>query len=172
MTNPLKVDLGPVVTRPAALSDLPEISSLHAKAFGPGRFARTAYRIREGRPLVSPYCRIAVADEAIIAALRFTEISIGGTTGALLLGPLAVDPAFANKGYGRRLVAEGLDLARDNNVALVILVGDEPYYARFGFKPMPLGSITFPGPVNPARILGLELQTDAAANFRGLVQAA
>ncbi|MCV0368670.1 MULTISPECIES: N-acetyltransferase [Filomicrobium] len=172
MNNQLKVEAAPVITRPAELSDLPEISRLHARAFGPGRFARTAYRVREGRTPVSPYCRVAVANGAIIAALRFTEISIGGTTRALLLGPLAVDPAFANRGYGRQLIAEGLDLARANDIALVILVGDEPYYARFGFKPLPPGSITFPGPVNPARILGLELQTGAAASFHGLIQAA
>lgn len=172
MNNPLKVESKPVVTRPAELSDLPEISRLHARAFGPGRFARTAYRVREGRTPISPYCRVAVANETIIAALRFTEISIGGTGGALLLGPLAVDPAFANRGYGRQLIAEGLDLARSNNIALIVLVGDEPYYARFGFKPMPPGSITFPGPVNPARILALECRTGAADELRGLIQAA
>lgn len=171
MTKPLQVASPVVITRPAELSDLPEISRLHARAFGPGRFARTAYRVREGRPPVSPYCRIALADDSLIAALRFTEVTIGGTPGALLLGPLAVDPEFANKGYGRQLISEGLDAARGGGISLVVLVGDVPYYGRFGFTPVPPGSITLPGPVNPARILALELREGAAAEHRGALTA-
>lgn len=172
MTKPLHVESPAILTRQATLSDLPEISRLHARTFGPGRFARTAYRIREGCSPVSPYCRVAFADDALIAALRFTDITIGGKPGALLLGPLAVDPAFANKGYGRRLVSEGLDLARAAGISLVVLVGDVPYYGRFGFSPVQPGSITLPGPVDPARILALELREGAAAEYQGAIRAA
>src|SRR5436190_16822564 len=100
------------VVRAVLAEDGAEISALHARAFGPGRYARTAYRVREGTGLASPYCRVSLIDGRIIAAVRFTMISIGGKDGALLLGPLAVDPDFANRGYGRGLMGEAMDAAR------------------------------------------------------------
>lgn len=172
MTTQLQSASRPIITRAADASDLPEISDLHARVFGPGRFARTAYRIREGRAPISPFCRVATSNGVVIAALRFTEIAIGGTRGGLLLGPLAVDAAFANQGFGRQLISEGLEQARAQNVGIVVLVGDEPYYGRFGFSPVPPGAITLPGPVNPARILALELRVGAAAGFQGVITAA
>ena len=87
-----------------------------------------------------------------------TEITIGGATGAALLGPLAVDPAHRANGVGTQLMTQALEAARSSGTALVVLVGDEPYYGRFGFKPVPFGQIVFPGPVNPARILACELK--------------
>lgn len=163
--------LPPVSSRPVTPDDLPLISSLHAKVFGPGRFARTAYRVREGTADISRFCRVSFVEQRLIAALRLTEIAIGGREGALLLGPLAVDPEFAGKGHGRALVAEALAEATAARLQLVVLVGDEPYYARFGFKPIPPGQIKFPGPVNPARILAAELQAGALGQFSGLVAA-
>ena len=148
-----------------------EISALHARAFGPGRFARTAYRVREGTGAFSRYCRVCLIDGRIIAAVRFTPIRIGGTDGALLLGPLAVDPDFANRGYGRGLVGEAMDAARADGLALVLLVGDEPYYARLGFVRVPPGQIALPGPVNPERLLAVELAEGALAGYSGLVGA-
>lgn len=171
MTKPLKVASHPVITRAADASDLPEISDLHARIFGPGRFARTAYRIREGREPVSPFCRVATSGSTIVAALRFTKIVIGGNPGALLLGPLAVDTAFVNQGVGRQLISEGLELARSHGIGIVVLVGDESYYGRFGFSTVPPGAITLPGPVNPARILALELRPGAASEFLGVIGA-
>jgi predicted N-acetyltransferase YhbS len=103
--------------------------------------------------------------------VRFTSISVGGTGGALLLGPLAVDPEFAGQGYGRALIAEALDEAKATGVRLVVLVGDEPYYGRFGFRPVPLGQITLPGPVDPRRVLAAELSEGAMASYRGVVTA-
>jgi predicted N-acetyltransferase YhbS len=146
-----------------------QISALHARAFGPGRFARTAYRIREGAGSFSRYCRVTLIDGRIIAAVRFTPISIGGKDGALLLGPLAVDPEFANRGHGRGLVRDGMDAARADGLGLVLLVGDEPYYARLGFVRVPAGHITLPGPVNPQRLLAAELTPGRLAHYRGLV---
>lgn len=172
VNKPPQVASPAVTTRSPDLSDLPAISRLHARAFGPGRFARTAYRVREGQSPVSRYCRVAFADDRLIAALRFTEITIGGKPGALLLGPLAVDPDFANQGYGRQLISEGLEQARGAGIGLVVLIGDVPYYGRFGFAPVPPGSITLPGPVDPARILALELRPGALAEFSGLIRAA
>jgi predicted N-acetyltransferase YhbS len=113
-------------------------------------------------------CRI---DGQLAAAVRFTPVLIGGRKGALLLGPLAVDPAFANQGHGRGLVGEALEAARGPGIALVVLVGDEPYYAKLGFKRVPRGQIVLPGPVNPDRLLAAELTPDALAGYRGLVAA-
>jgi predicted N-acetyltransferase YhbS len=161
-----------VITRTAATHDLDAIFALHARVFGPGRFTRSAYRVREGKGHMSRYCRVADLNGRLIASLRLTEAMIGGVSGAALLGPLAVDPDFHGQGYGRQLVAEAMGVMKSEGVKLVVLVGDEPYYGRFGFKPVALGSIVFPGPVNPARILAAELAPGALANFHGVVAAA
>lgn len=164
--------LSKVMSRPVTPDDLPRISALHARVFGPGRFARTAYRVREQMApdcAISRFCRLATAEDRIIAALRMSEISIGGEPGALLLGPLVVAPEYAGQGYGRGLVGDAIDAARANGIRLVLLVGDEPYYGRFGFKPVTPGAIVFPGPVNTARILALEIEPGALAAYQGLV---
>jgi predicted N-acetyltransferase YhbS len=158
--------------RPASEADLPEILALHARVFGPGRFVRTAYRVREGTPPLSPFCRIARMGGKLIAAVRFTPITIGGKGQALLLGPLAVDPDFAGLGYGRQLVGIGIEAARKAGIVIVILVGDEPYYARFGFKRLPPDQVILPGPVDPERVLAAALQPGAAGEYRGRVAAA
>jgi predicted N-acetyltransferase YhbS len=160
-----------IVVRPALPEDSPDIRALHVRAFGPGRFVRTAYRVREGTDEFSPFCRVCRIDEQLVAALRFTPILIGGRDGALLLGPLAVDPAFANQGYGRGLVGEALEAARGAGITLVLLVGDEPYYAKLGFRGIPRGQITLPGPVDPERLLAVELVPGALASYCGLVAA-
>lgn len=162
-----------ITTRRAATEDIPAISALHARAMGPGRFARTAYRVREASgETFSPFCRVCLTDGQLVAAVRFTRIAVGGKDGALLLGPLAVDPDFANRGHGRGLVAEALEEARKAGVALVLLVGDEPYYGRLGFKRVPRDQIALPGPVDPNRLLALELVPGALAGYVGLVTAA
>ena len=81
-----------IVNRPVVPDDLPRVSQLHAKVFGPGRFTRAAYRVREGAAPISNFCRVACLSERMIASVRFTHVTIGGAEGALLLGPLAVDP--------------------------------------------------------------------------------
>lgn len=161
-----------VTTRHVTVADIPAISRLHQIVFGPGRFARSAYRVREGKGSHSRFCRLAQLGGRIIAALRLTPVSIGNETGAVLLGPIAVDPEFAGKGFGRQLITEALDDMRASGISLVVLVGDEPYYGRLGFKPVAAGQISFPGPVNPARILACELSEGALARFRGVVAAA
>lgn len=160
-----------VVNRPLTPDDLPLLSRLHAKVFGPGRFARTAYRVREGTAPISRHCRAAFVDERMIAAVRFTAVAIGGAPGALLLGPLAVDPEFAGQGFAQTLVREALAETKTAGVRLVVLVGDEPYYGRFGFAPVPPGQIQMPGPVNPARLLAAELTPGALVAYRGLITA-
>jgi predicted N-acetyltransferase YhbS len=160
-----------VTMRPVAPGDLAAIRDLHARAFGPGRFTRTAYRIREGTGEFSPFCRVCLIDGRLVAAVRFTQVTVGGRDGALLLGPLAVDPAFANQGHGRGLVAQALEDARGAGISLVVLVGDEPYYGKLGFRRIPLGRITLPGPVDPNRLLAAELVPGAQQGFSGAVAA-
>jgi predicted N-acetyltransferase YhbS len=160
-----------VTTRPAMPVDVSAISNLHARVFGPGRFVRSAYRVREGTENVSRFCGVACDGERVIAAIRMTEILIGGMSGAVMLGPLAVDPEFANQGHGRRLIAEAMAAAKAAGLTLVILVGNESYYCRLGFVRVPAGQITFPGPVDAARILAHELATGALAATRGLISA-
>ena len=160
-----------IVVRPAGSEDSAEIRALHARAFGPGRFTRTAYRVREGTPELSPFCRVCRIDGRLAAALRFTPILIGGKAGALLLGPLAVEPAFANQGHGRGLIAAAHEDAKAAGIALVVLVGDEPYYARLGFMRVPRGQITLPGPVDPDRLLAVELVEGALASYGGPIAA-
>jgi predicted N-acetyltransferase YhbS len=128
--------------------------------------------VREGTPPYSQFCRAAFIGDRMIAAVRFTPVTIGGSPGALLLGPLAVDTEFAGNGYGRALIGQSIEAAKAAGLRLIVLVGDEPYYSRFGFRAVMPGQITLPGPVDPARILAAELEPGALAAFRGPVVAA
>jgi predicted N-acetyltransferase YhbS len=150
--------------------DVETLSQLSAEAFGPGRFARSAYRVREGVPPVAALCLAGWREDRLIAGIRFTAISIGEEKNAALLGPLVVDPAEKGKGFGRALVEEGLKRAKSEGFALVLLVGDMPYYGRFGFAPVKPGQITLPGPVDPVRLLALELVPGALATAVGQVK--
>lgn len=162
-----------IVVRPVTPADQAAIAALQLRVFGPGRFVRTAYRIREGTPFSSRWCRAAWAGERLVAAIRMTPVSIGGEGGALLLGPLAVDPDFANRGFGRRLIREATEAARADGMRIILLVGNMSYYGRLGYVPVePLGRIRLPGPVDPARILAHELVPNALAGYAGLVVAA
>lgn len=147
----------------------PEIEVINAEAFGPGRFARAAYKIREGGPHQRDLSFVGLVDGKVVASVRMTPIAAGGGR-ALLLGPLAVRPAFKNLGIGKRLVAIALDAARRDGWALAILVGDAPYYAPLGFsKVVPHGQLVMPRPVNPKRLLAAELAPGALADFSGEV---
>jgi predicted N-acetyltransferase YhbS len=150
--------------------DAPALSHLSAEAFGPGRFTRSAYRVREGVPPVAALCLCGLLDGKLVGGIRFTAIRIGEREGAALLGPLVVDPRVTGKGYGKALVEEGLAQARGEGFALVLLVGDMPYYGRFGFQPVTPGRITLPGPVDPARLLAVELVPGALAGAAGAVK--
>jgi predicted N-acetyltransferase YhbS len=154
--------------------DLAAIFDLNERVFGPGRFARSAYRIREGVPLISRFClKATVADPAgakLIAAIRFTEVTIGGQPGGLMLGPLAVETGYVGLGHGKRLIADGLANAKAAGLKLCVLVGNEPYYGRFGFVVLPRGQIELPGPADPSRMLGAELSSGALRQYQGMVR--
>lgn len=150
--------------------DFPKLKRLHEETFGPGRFARTAFRVREGAPADPRLSLCAAQNGEIIGAVQFTPVSIGGVAGALLLGPLIIEKAHNNQGHGLRLMLEGIARARELGYKLILLVGDLPYYARAGFAAVPQGRIALPGPVDPARLLCVELTPGALEAYRGLVR--
>jgi predicted N-acetyltransferase YhbS len=160
----------PVVISAVTIVDVPAIFDLNERVFGPGRFTRTAYRIREGLPLISRFCLKATAGETLIAAIRFTEVTIGGQPGSLMLGPLAVETGYAGLGHGKRLIADGMANAKAAGLKLCLLVGNEPYYGRFGFVVLPRGQIELPGPADPGRMLGAEFVPGAISQFHGMVR--
>ncbi len=156
--------------RPQAPGDLSAVDQLHEEAFGPGRFARSAYRVREASH--GPQVALTAWNGAtLVGAIQLTAVTIGDRTGAMLLGPLAVAPDYKGMGGGLRLIQESLAAARIAGKRLIVLVGDLSYYQRAGFAVVPPGQILFPGPADPARILALELQPGALGEYRGLIAA-
>ncbi len=149
-----------LVIEPETPDDADDIERLNERVFGPGRFARTAYRIREKTNPDPSLSFVARVGTLLVGANSMTPIDIGGTP-ALLLGPLIVEPVFRSQGIGEALVKRSLETARAAGWKLVILVGDEPYYGRMGFQPVPPGRIVLPGPVDPARLLYCELEAGA-----------
>lgn len=149
-------------------SDRDAIERMHERAFGPGRFARTAYRLREGVAPVADLSFVSLVGTLIVGSVRLTPVLAGGRP-ALVLGPLTVEPAFMNRGIGGGLMQVSLDAAREAGHELVLLVGDAPYYSRFGFRVVPFGRLTLPGPVDPQRFLYCELSDGAFAGVSGTV---
>lgn len=153
---------------PLTPADLAAIEKLDERAFGPGRFARTAYRLREGVEPDPQLSFVAHVGTLLVGANRMTPITCGGKP-ALLLGPLTVDPPFRSRGIGEALMQKSMDAARAAGHQLVILVGDEPYYKRIGFKRVPMGRLSLPGPVDPARLLYCELVEGAFEGVSGAI---
>lgn len=143
-----------------------EIDEINAEAFGPGRFARAAYKIREGGPHERGLSFVATHDGRVVATVRLTRIAAGEGR-SLLLGPLAVRPSYKDLGIGRRLVRISLDAARSAGWGSVMLVGDEPYYGPLGFRQVPIGQISMPRPVDYRRLLIHEIEPGALASLRG-----
>lgn len=154
--------------RPSRPEDAALIEQLHDVAFGPGRFARAAYRVREQAP-DSGFGLSAWRDGALAGSVHFTPVLIGGRGGAMMLGPLAVAPRFTGIGLGQCLVEEGVARAGASGAALVILVGDLPYYARMDFRRIPAGQIRLPGPVAPERLLAREIRDGVLREYAGMV---
>ena len=158
----------PLVIRTETAGDAEAIERLHERAFGPGRYARTAFRLREGAPHLFELSFTALVGTLLVGSVRQTPVRAGEGT-ALMLGPLTVDPAFENRGIGSALIGRAIEAARAAGHELVLLVGDEPYYGRFGFARVPPGHLVMPGPVDPARFLAAELAEGALARTKGAV---
>lgn len=144
-----------------------EIEALYDKVFAPGREALSSYRLRDGVPPLADLARVA-RDEtgALAGAIRFWPVRVGGHA-ALLLGPVAVHPTHQGEGLGAALIQGGLDAARQQGWDRVMLVGDAPYYQRFGF--VRLHGVDMPPPTNPERILGFAVSDDAWVGVAGRV---
>lgn len=157
----------------AILSETPEdavaIERLHERTFGPGRYAKSAYRLREGADHLLDLSFTARIGTLLVGSVWLSPIRIGSAP-ALLLGPLTVEPPFRGRGIGYALMAHSLDTARRAGHRLVILVGDEPYYRKAGFKPVTKGRLVMPGPVDPARLLVCELIEGAFEGIAGLIR--
>ena len=145
------------------------IDRLHERTFGPGRYAKSAYRIREGRAHLLELSFTARIGTLLIGSVRLTPIHIGDAPG-LLLGPLTVEPPFRERGIGSALIKSALAQAKAKGHKLVLLVGDEPFYVKAGFKRIPKGQVTMPGPVDPARLLVAELVPGAFDGVKGLIR--
>jgi predicted N-acetyltransferase YhbS len=153
---------------PETPADASAIERLHERTFGPGRYAKTAYRLREQVAHNLDLSFIARVGTLLVGSVRLSPVRIGEAK-ALLLGPLTVEPPFRDRGVGQALIGHALDEARGKGHRLVILVGDEPYYGKCGFKRLPPGRVTMPGPVDPARLLVAELADGAAADLSGMI---
>lgn len=154
---------------PETPDDALAIDRLHERTFGPGRFARTAYRIREGVSHDLALSFTARIGTLLVGSVRLSPITIG-TARALLLGPLTVEPPFRGRGIAKALVARALAEAKAKGHRLVILVGDEPYYGPLGFARIKKGQVKMPGPVDPARLLVAELQPGAFEGVAGEIR--
>ena len=149
--------------------DAQAIDRLHERTFGPGRYARTAYRIREGIAHSLDLSFTARIGTLMVGSVRLSSIRIGETS-ALLLGPLTVEPPFRDRGIGIGLIERALQEAKAKGHKLVVLVGDESYYQRCGFKRIPKGTVSMPGPVDPQRLLVAELAAGAFAGVSGPIR--
>ncbi|UYV38672.1 N-acetyltransferase [Rhodobacteraceae bacterium D3-12] len=152
---------------PETDADWWEVEALFDLCFAPGRSALSSYRLRDGVAPLKNLSLVARDPDGIAAgAIRFWPVRIGAHR-ALLLGPIAVHPTHQGEGLGRLLILESLELAAESGWSRVMLVGDEPYYGRFGFAR--LSGVDMPPPTNPERVLGLDLAPGGWADVRGKV---
>jgi predicted N-acetyltransferase YhbS len=154
---------------PETADDAVAIDRLHERTFGPGRYAKTAYRIREGACHQLELSFTARIGTLLVGSVRLTPIRIGDIK-ALLLGPLTVEPPFRERGIGQALIERALVESKGKGHRLVLLVGDEPYYAKCSFKRIPRGRVAMPGPVDPVRLLVCELVEGAFDGVSGRVR--
>jgi predicted N-acetyltransferase YhbS len=156
---------------PETADDAVAIERLHERTFGPGRFAKSAYRLREGHEHTLALSFTERIGTLLVGSLRMSAVLIGETP-ALLLGPLTVEPPFRQHGIGKAMIERALVEAKTQGHRLVLLVGDEPYYGKLGFKAIPKGQAKLPGPVDPARLLVCELVDGAFGGVSGAIRPA
>ena len=159
-----------VTIRPEISSDIAPRERLLDRAFGKARRRKTSERLREGR-LPSQGLAFSAVDAKgkLVGTLRLWDVVAGSAGRALLLGPLAVDCKHQGKGIGAALMRHAIAEAKLLGHSAIILVGDAPYYARFGFSGAPMADLHLPGPVDRARFLGIELIPGALDGAEGLV---
>lgn len=142
---------------------------LYDLVFAPGRLALSSYRLRDGVAPIAALNHIARDEfDAVVGAIRYWPVRIGGAgLPALLLGPVAVHPTRQGEGLGALLIAETLEMAEEAGWTRVLLIGDAPYYGRFGFRRDLAAGLTFPPPTNPERVLARALSAGAMDDVAG-----
>jgi predicted N-acetyltransferase YhbS len=153
-------------------ADSAEVEFLFDLAFAPGRTALSSYRLRDGVEMVGDLSLVARDEyDALAGAIRYWPVRVGaGGAAALLLGPVAVHPTRQGEGLGALLIAESLHRAVLRDWTRVILVGDEPYYRRFGFTRETARALDYPPPTNPDRLLARALTPGAFDGIEGAVR--
>jgi predicted N-acetyltransferase YhbS len=152
----------------------PDVAAREAlldQAFGKLRWRKSSQRLRDGRVPAEGLAFVATNDKRIVGTARLWNIVCSTGQPALLLGPVAVDADYRNRGIGSALVRHALAAARRFGHGAVILVGDVPYYSRFGFSAEKTAALRMPGPFERHRLLALELLPGALKGARGLLRA-
>jgi predicted N-acetyltransferase YhbS len=158
----------PFAIRAERASDVVAREALLDACFGENRDLRTCQRLRHGRAPAEGLAFSALREGRLAGTLRLWHVSAGGVP-ALVLGPLAVDPASRGLGVGAALVNHALAAAKARGHGAVILLGDASYYARVGFSGLKTGELRLPGPFERERLLGLELYRGALDGARGMI---
>jgi predicted N-acetyltransferase YhbS len=157
------------VLAPERPKDAAAVGALIDAAFGPGRFAKAAERLRENNTLLADLSFTAHSAEALVGAVRMWPIRIGETA-AIFLGPIAVEPAWRSRGLGAALVRRACEATRNAGHDLILLVGDPPFFGPLGFSQAPPGRLVMPGPVDPRRLLVRVLTPGADEELQGVVR--
>jgi predicted N-acetyltransferase YhbS len=160
-----------VSIRPERPADAAAREALLDLSYGPVRFSKTSHRLREGVRPADALSFVAVEGRRIVGTVRLWEVSAGAGRPALLLGPLAVHPGWRRRGIGAMLVGHALRAAAQLGYGAVLLVGDAPYYARFGFSSEKTGALRLPGPYERHRLLACELTAGALDGAHGCIRA-
>src|ERR1700682_5424271 len=161
-------DAAPFVIRAERASDVVARETLLDACFGENRHARTCQRLRDGRAPAEALALSVVRQGRLVATVRLWHVSAGAKP-ALVLGPLAVDASCRDLGIGAALMTHALAAAKARGHNAVILLGDAPYYARFGFSALKTGELSLPGPFERDRLLGLELREGALDGAWGMI---
>ena len=164
----LTSNAAPFAIRSERASDVVAREALLDVCFGANRRQRTCQRLRDGRAPAEGLALSAVAQSRLVGTVRLWHVSAGGTR-ALMLGPLAVDETCRKLGVGAALITCALAAAKARGHRAVILLGDGPYYARFGFSAAKTGELLLPGPFERDRLLGLELSDGALDGAWGMI---
>jgi predicted N-acetyltransferase YhbS len=160
-----------VTIRHERSSDVAAREALLDEAFGVARLAKTAERLREGRQPANGLAFTTGEDGRVVGTVRLWSIAVGESRPALLLGPLAVAASHRGRSLGAALMRRALREARRLGHAAVLLIGDAPYYGRFGFSAAKTGALWLPGPYEHQRLLGCELIAGALDGATGLITA-
>lgn len=158
----------PFAIRNERAADVATREALLDACFGEDRLGRTCQRLRDGRAPATGLALSAVRGGKLVGTVRLWHVSAGGRP-ALVLGPLAVDPACRELGIGAALMHQALAAARARGHAVVILLGDAPYYARFGFSAEKTGALSLPGPFERDRLLAIEFSEGVLDGAEGMI---